>query len=119
MVDRSQIRPHMDVIASDGERVGKVDAVEGERIKLTKDASGDGKHHHVDLVRRRARRRPCPSVEDPRRAGPAAAAGAAAGPGRRSRPIPLPPIRNPTVDGATPRRNYMLPWVLAGLALLA
>ena len=36
-MDRSQIRPHMDVIASDGERVGKVDAVEGERIKLTRD----------------------------------------------------------------------------------
>ena len=39
----------MDVIASDGERIGTVDAVEGERIKLTKDSSSDGKHHHVDL----------------------------------------------------------------------
>ena len=50
MVDASQIRPHMDVIASDGERIGKVDAVEGQRIKLTKDASSDGKHHHIDLA---------------------------------------------------------------------
>ena len=32
---------------------------------------------------------------------------------------PLPPLRNPTVEGATPRRNFMLPWVLGGLALLA
>ena len=41
-------------------------------------------------------------------------------PARHPKPAnPLPPIRNPTVDGAAPRRNYMLPWVLAGLALLA
>lgn len=32
---------------------------------------------------------------------------------------PLPPIANPTVDGAKPRRNYILPWALLGLALLA
>jgi outer membrane protein OmpA-like peptidoglycan-associated protein len=49
MVDRDSIRPHMDVIASDGERIGKVDEVESNRIKLTKDSSTDGTHHYVDL----------------------------------------------------------------------
>ena len=50
MVDRSSIRQHMDVIASDGERIGKVDDVDATGIKLTKDGSPDGKHHYVDLA---------------------------------------------------------------------
>lgn len=49
MVDRNLIRPHMDVIASDGERIGKVDDVDATRIKLTKDDSPDGRHHYVEL----------------------------------------------------------------------
>ena len=120
MVDRSQIRQHMDVIASDGERVGKVDAVEGERIKLTKDESSDGKHHHVDLSDV-ARVDEHVHLSKTRAALGLAAAGAAGAAGAASaKPAnPLPPIRNPSVDGATPRRNYMLPWVLGGLVLLA
>ena len=31
---------------------------------------------------------------------------------------PIPAIKNPAVQGARPRRNYRLPWVLLGLALL-
>ena len=119
MVDRSQIRQHMDVIASDGERIGKVDAVEGERIKLTKDASSDGQHHHIDLT-------DVSRVDDhvhlskTRAALGLALAGAGAAGTAHAKPAnPLPPLRNPTVGGAAPRRNYMLPWVLAGLALLA
>jgi hypothetical protein len=38
------IREHMEVIASCGTKVGVVDRVQGDVIKLTKDASG---HHHV------------------------------------------------------------------------
>ena len=117
MIDRSQIRQHMDVISADGERVGTVDAVEGERIKLTKDASADGKHHHVDLSDV-ARVDEHVHLSKSRAALGLAAAGAATG-GAATPAIPLPPIRNPTVEGAAPRRNYMLPWVLAGLALLA
>jgi len=49
MVDRSLIRPDMEVIASDGERLGRVDDIEASGIKLTKDGSPDGKHHHVDF----------------------------------------------------------------------
>ncbi len=119
MVDASQIRPHMDVIASDGERVGTVDAVEGQRIKLTRDASPDGKHHHVDLSDV-SRIDEHVHLSKTRAALGLAAAGAAATAGGAAKPAnPLPPLRNPTVDGATPRRNFMLPWVLAGLALLA
>ena len=50
MIDRSRIRQHMDVIASDGERIGRVDDVDATGIKLTKDGSPDGKHHYVDLA---------------------------------------------------------------------
>jgi hypothetical protein len=41
------IRQHMDVIASCGKKVGVVDRVEGEAIKLTKDSCGDGMHHFL------------------------------------------------------------------------
>ncbi|MBN9119657.1 MAG: DUF2171 domain-containing protein [Planctomycetes bacterium] len=41
------IRPHMDVIASCGKKVGVVDRVEGNAIKLTKDSCGDGMHHFL------------------------------------------------------------------------
>jgi hypothetical protein len=39
------IKEHMDVIASCGKKVGVVDHVEGDSIKLTKNDSPDGKHH--------------------------------------------------------------------------
>lgn len=44
----SGIREHMKVIGADGVPVGTVDKVEGDRIKLTKDSSGEGHHegHH-------------------------------------------------------------------------
>lgn len=52
----SNIREHMKVIGADGVPVGTVDGVEGDRIKLTKADSGEGRHeghHHYipgDLV---------------------------------------------------------------------
>jgi hypothetical protein len=49
-MDASQIKEHMDVVGSDGQHVGTVDKVEGQRIKLTrKDSSAGGEHHYVDL----------------------------------------------------------------------
>jgi hypothetical protein len=44
----SQIREHMEVVGSDGQHVGTVDKVEGDRIKLTKqdDPDRSGQHHH-------------------------------------------------------------------------
>ncbi|WCM25236.1 DUF2171 domain-containing protein [Sphingomonas sp. QA11] len=48
MADASTIREHMEVIGADGVHVGTVDHVEGDRIKLTKADSGQGRHegHH-------------------------------------------------------------------------
>ncbi len=43
----SKIQEHMDVISSDGKMVGKVDHLDGtDKIKLTKQSSPDGQHHH-------------------------------------------------------------------------
>ncbi len=48
MVATIDIKEHMEVIGADGAFVGKVDKIEGERIKLTKDDGHGGKrdHHH-------------------------------------------------------------------------
>jgi hypothetical protein len=43
----SQIQEHMDVISSDRKTVGKVDHLDGpDKIKLTKQSSPNGEHHH-------------------------------------------------------------------------
>lgn len=41
------IREQMDVVGSDGETVGKVDCVKGDRIILTKADSDDDRHHSI------------------------------------------------------------------------
>jgi hypothetical protein len=47
MPGTTQIKEHMDVISSDKKIVGKVDHMEGtDKIKLTKQCSPDGDHHH-------------------------------------------------------------------------
>jgi len=48
MGDFTSIREHTEIVGADGVRVGTVDKVEGDRIKLTKDDSGAGGHegHH-------------------------------------------------------------------------
>lgn len=43
----TDIKEHMDVIASCGKKVGVVDNVEGDSIKLTKKDSADGQHHLI------------------------------------------------------------------------
>lgn len=49
----SEIKPHMEVIGADGVRIGTVDRVENNRIKLTKADSGQGEHkghhHFIDI----------------------------------------------------------------------
>lgn len=48
MTDVSKIKEHMDVISSDRKMVGKVDHLDGAgKIKLTKQSSPEGKHHHL------------------------------------------------------------------------
>lgn len=48
MADLSRIKEHMEVIGADGVHIGTVDRIEGDRIKLTKQDSGEGSHkgHH-------------------------------------------------------------------------
>ena len=41
---------HMEVYASCGTKIGKVDHVEGDSIKLTKNDSPDGQHHRIPLA---------------------------------------------------------------------
>lgn len=49
-MNSSQIQEHMPVIGSDGEHVGTVDRVEGDRIKLTKsDPAAGGMHHYISM----------------------------------------------------------------------
>ena len=43
-----EIKEHMEVIGADGVHIGTVDRIVGNRIKLTKKDSGEGRHkgHH-------------------------------------------------------------------------
>ena len=53
MADVSGIKEHMEVVGSDGQHVGTVDHLDGQRIKLTKtDLAAGGEHHfiHVDSI---------------------------------------------------------------------
>lgn len=50
MVDPSAIREHLEVVGSDGEHVGRVDHVQGDRIELARiDAAAGFKHHLIPL----------------------------------------------------------------------
>lgn len=50
MVNASQIKEHMQVVGSDGQHVGTIDHVEGDRIKLTRnDPTAQGQHHYIPL----------------------------------------------------------------------
>jgi hypothetical protein len=52
MTDPNQIREGMEVIGADGVRIGTVDRVEGERIKLTRReglGGHEGHHHYLSL----------------------------------------------------------------------
>jgi hypothetical protein len=48
MVDLNQIKPHAEVIGADGVHVGTVDHIDGQRLKLAKTDSTDGRHHYID-----------------------------------------------------------------------
>lgn len=47
--DSGRIADHMDVIASDGVKIGTVDHLDEENIKLATSTSPDGQHHYVAL----------------------------------------------------------------------
>lgn len=46
-VGTDQIKEHMDVLCSMGKKLGKVDHVLGDQIKLTKNDDPEGKHHLI------------------------------------------------------------------------
>jgi len=48
-INATNIAHGMDIIGSCGNRIGAVDHVEGESIKVTKASSGDGQHHFIPL----------------------------------------------------------------------
>jgi hypothetical protein len=45
----ADIREHQEVYASCGTKIGTVDHVEGDSIKLTRSGSPDGQHHRIPL----------------------------------------------------------------------
>jgi hypothetical protein len=47
MADLGKIKEHQEIIGADGVHVGTVDHVDGDRIKLAKKDSSDGKHHYI------------------------------------------------------------------------
>lgn len=49
-VPTASIHEHMDVIGSCGNKLGRVDHVEGGHIKLTKNDSPDGMHHLIPMT---------------------------------------------------------------------
>lgn len=49
-MNAADIKEHMEVVGSDGQKVGRVDRVEGRSIKLTKDSPGaKGDHLFIPL----------------------------------------------------------------------
>lgn len=46
---KDQIKEHMEVIGSDGAKIGTVDRVVGTEIKLTKGSDPSGQHHFIPL----------------------------------------------------------------------
>jgi len=48
-MNTNNIREHMDVVGSCGNKLGVVDHVEGNSIKLTRKDSGDNQHHYIPV----------------------------------------------------------------------
>ncbi|WP_203070622.1 DUF2171 domain-containing protein [Falsiroseomonas ponticola] len=96
-----QVQEHMKVVGSDGEEVGTVDHLDGDRIKLTRDQSGQ--HHFLpgEAVA---------SVGDGqvRLSMPAAQAK------RQWQAEPMNPAMNPAMTGATQGQRTMLGAAEAG-----
>ncbi|MDB5724050.1 MAG: hypothetical protein JWQ16_804 [Novosphingobium sp.] len=44
-----QLAKHQEVVDSNGQHVGTIDHVDGDRIKLTRKDSPDGEHHYISL----------------------------------------------------------------------
>ena len=49
MADPATIKEHAPVIGADGVPVGTVDRVQGDRIKLTRQDTPDGRHRYISM----------------------------------------------------------------------
>lgn len=49
MFEKWRIKEHMEVTDSEGRHLGTVDSIDGDRIKLTRSDSADGRHHYLDI----------------------------------------------------------------------
>jgi outer membrane protein OmpA-like peptidoglycan-associated protein len=123
MVDRTDIQDGMEVVGSDGAHVGRVLDVESNHIVLGRGGI-DGSSMKTVSVKRVDR------VEDGRvhlidsaavtLGGFGAAVREAVGDPTAATPHdPVPPTRNRVVEGARPRGNYYLPWIVGLIGLLA
>lgn len=110
MVDRMQIREHMEVVGSDGAAIGKVDSLDGEQIKVSRAGSPDGHHHYVPLGWVSRVDDKVHLDRDAAAAGLAPAATAAASTAH---------THAHTTTAAAGRRNSMVPWLVGGAAVLA
>ena len=107
----------MAVIGSDGEHVGTVDHIEGDRIKLTRTDSRDGSHHYIPVTQV-ARVDEQVHLSVPAISAIPGGAGPAIGAATAATESPLPATLNRAVHGATPRRNFYLPWIVGAVGLL-
>jgi outer membrane protein OmpA-like peptidoglycan-associated protein len=116
----SDIREHMEVRDAAGVPVGTVDHLEGDRIKLTRSGSPDGEHRYVPLsaVSRVDAQVHLNQAAAALGLGVAGATGGAAAGSAAGGEHPLPPVLNRAVDGAKPRGNFYLPWVVGAIGLL-
>lgn len=110
------IGERMEVVGSDGMLVGTVARVEGERFAVTPADGGDGQPHDLPLTM-------VDRVEDRVHltvpaAGVAAPAGAIGATPSLAETASLPPVLNRQVEGAAPRRNFYLPWIVGIVGLL-
>jgi outer membrane protein OmpA-like peptidoglycan-associated protein len=101
MVHAQEIRPGMNVITPDGQRIGQVEEFDVFGLKLAANSTSDGKHHYVaaDLVDHVA----TDAVHLNRRA--LSIMQGAAG-------------RSPARSGGGIDRRHLIPWLIAGLLAL-
>ena len=49
MFEKIRIKEHMEIAGKNGQHVGTVDEVDGDRIKMTRTDSDDSRHHFIDM----------------------------------------------------------------------
>lgn len=52
MNDFDKVREHMTIVGAEGAKLGTVDRIEGDRIKMTREDSGVGQHDHHHYIPR-------------------------------------------------------------------